>query len=69
MCTSPNPINGHGMAISMAAKTVRTRQRSPRPRRAPSFQATGKSTAAARARRDQATTLGDISSTATLMNR
>ena len=69
MCTSPYPINGHGIAISTAAKSVRMRQRSPRPRRAPSFHATGSSTAAASARRDQATTLGDISSTASLMNR
>jgi hypothetical protein len=68
-CTSPNPSSCHGIAISTAANAVRIFQREPRPRSAPSRQASGSRTAAASARRDHATTLGDRSSTAILMKR
>ena len=67
MRCSPKPISGQGMAISTIAKTTRGHSR--RPRNAPSLIATGSSTAAASASRDQATKPGDISSTAILMKR
>ena len=68
-CTSPKPSSGHGTAISTAANTVSVRQRAPRPRSAPSLQATGSSTSRGEASRDHAMTLGETSSTAILMNR
>ncbi len=68
MRCSPKPINGKGMQISAIAKA--TSQRSGKPRRAPVLRATGSSTSAASATRDQATNPGvSPSSTAILMNR
>jgi hypothetical protein len=68
MRCSPNPISGKGMTISAVANS--TSQRGGNPRRAPVLQATGSSSAAARATRDQATKPGvRPSSTAILMNR
>ena len=55
------------MVISNNAKMAS--QRSGSPRRAPLRQATGSSISAAIVTRDQATKPGDMSSTATLMNR
>jgi hypothetical protein len=67
MCCSPKPISGNGIAISTAANA--TSQRSGRPRSAPVLIASGSSTSAARATRDQATKPGVSSSTPILMNR
>ena len=68
MRCSPKPISGKGMQISTTAKA--TIQRSGSPRSAPVLIATGSSTSAASATRDQATKPGvRPSSTAILMNR